>query len=58
LLGQVPSSIIRMDSMKLAYILLALALLVTVAFSAPANDSDVHFAGEAIDAAHPSMEHA
>jgi hypothetical protein len=38
--------------MKLAYILLALALLVPLAFSAPANDGDMHFAREAIDVAH------
>ena len=44
--------------MKLAYILLALALLVPLAFSAPANDGDAHFVGEAIDIAHTSTDHA
>lgn len=42
--------------MKLAYILLALALLVPLAFSAPATDGDTHLAGEAIDVAHPSLD--
>jgi hypothetical protein len=46
------------DFMKLAYILLALALLVPLAFSAPANDGDAHFAGEAIDVSHPSLDHS
>jgi hypothetical protein len=45
------------DFMKLAYVLLALALLMPLAFSAPANDGDVHFAGEAIDVSHPSLDH-
>lgn len=44
--------------MKLAYVLLALALLVPLAVSAPAGDGDVHFAGEAIDVTHPSSAHA
>jgi hypothetical protein len=44
--------------MKLAHILLALALLMPLAFSAPANDGDMHFSGEAIDVAHPSSDHA
>lgn len=43
--------------MKLAYILLALALLMSLAFSALANDGDMHFSGEAIDVAHPSSDH-
>jgi hypothetical protein len=42
----------RRDFMKLAYILLALALLVPLAFSAPANDGDINLAGEAIDVTH------
>jgi len=42
--------------MKLAYILLALTLLMPLAFSAPAADSDT-MAGEAIDIAHPSPDH-
>ena len=44
--------------MKLTSILLALALLVPLAFSAPANDGDLHFAGEAIDVAHSSQDHS
>lgn len=32
--------------MKLAYIILALALLVPLAFSTPANDEGAQFAGE------------
>jgi hypothetical protein len=47
----------RRDSMKLAYVLLALAFLVPLAFSAPANDGDMHFAGEAIDVSHPSSDY-
>jgi hypothetical protein len=43
--------------MKLAYILFALVLLMPLAFSAPADDSDKQFAGEAIDVAHPSSDH-
>jgi hypothetical protein len=43
--------------MKLAYILLALALLTPLAFSAPANDVDMHSLGETIDVAHPSSDH-
>ena len=35
--------------MKLAYILLAFALLMPLAFSAPANGGNMHFAGESID---------
>lgn len=44
--------------MKLAYILLTLALLVPLAFSASVEDSDTNLAGEAIDIAHPSPDHA
>lgn len=44
--------------MKLAYILLALALLVPLAFSAPADDGDVDSAGEAICVAHPNSDRA
>ncbi|MHC1688018.1 MAG: Ada metal-binding domain-containing protein [Methanothrix sp.] len=44
--------------MKLAHILLALLLLVPLAFSAPANDGDVNYSGEAIDIAHPAQDHA
>jgi len=44
--------------MKLAYILLALALLVPLAFSAPANDGEVNIAGEAIDVVHSGADHA
>jgi len=44
--------------MKLTSILLALALLVPLAFSAPANDGDVHFSGEAIDVVHSSQDRA
>jgi hypothetical protein len=47
----------RRDSMKLAYVLLALALLMPLAFSAPANDGDMHFAREAIDVLHPSSDY-
>lgn len=43
--------------MKLAYILLALALLVPLAFSAPANDGDANYVGEAIDVAHSGQDH-
>jgi len=43
--------------MRSAHILILLALLVPLAFSAPANDGDLHFAGEAIDVAHPSSDH-
>lgn len=42
--------------MKLAYILLSLALLVPLAFSASTADSDTGFAVEAIDVAHPSSD--
>ena len=44
--------------MKLVYILLALALLMPLAFSAPSNDGDMHFAGEAIDLAQIGTDHA
>ncbi len=43
--------------MKLAYILLALALMMPLALSALANDGDMHFAGEAIDITHPNSDH-
>jgi hypothetical protein len=43
--------------MKLAYFLLALALLMPLAFSAPANGGDINFAGGAVDLAHPSSDH-
>ena len=43
--------------MKLSRVLLVLAMLVPLAFSAPASDGDVHLAGEAIDVSHPSLEH-
>lgn len=42
--------------MKLAYILLALMLLMPLAFSTSA-DSDTNLAGEAIDVAHTSPDH-
>jgi len=42
--------------MKLAYILLTLALLVPLAFSAPTADSDIGFTGEAIDVAHSGAD--
>ena len=44
--------------MKLAYILLALALLMPLAISLPARDSDSHFAGDAISIAHSISDHA
>jgi hypothetical protein len=47
----------RRDFMKLSRVLLVLALLVPLAFSAPANDGDVHLAGEVIDVSHPSLEY-
>jgi hypothetical protein len=48
----------RRDSLKFAYLLLALALLVPLAFSTPTNDGDVHFAEEAIDVAHHNSDRA
>lgn len=45
------------DFMKLAYLMLALALMVPLAFSAPANDVNMHFAGEAIDIANSDSDH-
>jgi len=44
--------------MKLAYILLALALLVPLAFSTPANDVGTQFAGEVIDVGQIEIDHA
>ena len=44
--------------MKSACILLALALLLPVAFSSPANDYGMHFEGEAIDLVHQTLDHA
>ena len=44
--------------MKTAYFLLALALLMPLAFSIPANDGDINFAGEVVDSEHPSSDHA
>lgn len=46
------------DFIKLTYILIALALLVPLAFSAPANEGDANFAEEAVDVTHPSSDHA
>ena len=43
--------------MRLAHFLFALALLMPLAFSTPANDGDINFAGEAVDLAHPSSDH-
>jgi len=44
--------------MKLAYLLLAIALLMPLAFSAPAGESDVGPLGEAIDIEHKAADHA
>jgi hypothetical protein len=44
--------------MRLPYILLIIVLLATLAFSAPADDSIVHFASEKIDAVHSAQDHA
>lgn len=44
--------------MRLPVILLTLALLATLAFSAPADDSIVHSANETIDVAHSAHDHA
>jgi hypothetical protein len=44
--------------MKLAYLLLTLALLMPLAFSAPANGGDIQFVGEAIDIAHSGSDHS
>lgn len=44
--------------MRLPYVLFTIALLATLAFSAPADDSIVHFAGETIEAAHFAQDHA
>ena len=41
--------------MKLVFVLLVLALLVPLAFSAPASDGETHFAGDATDASHMSI---
>lgn len=43
--------------MKLAYILFAFALLMPLAFSAPANGGNMHFAGEAIDQVQTGLDH-
>lgn len=43
------------DFMKLALVLLILALLVPMAFSSPASDGETHFTKEAIDASHTSI---
>lgn len=44
--------------MKLAYILLALSLLMPLALSSPASDVDTVFAGEAIEVARSISDHA
>lgn len=44
--------------MKLAYILLAMALLIPLAISSPASDGDSHFAGEAIDTTPTCSDHS
>ncbi len=43
--------------MKFTYIILALVLLVPLAFSASATYEGTHFAGEAIDIAHAGIDH-
>lgn len=45
------------NHVKLAFIVLALALLVPLAFSAPVNDGNTNIIGEAIDILHPNSEH-
>ncbi len=43
--------------MKLPNFLLVLALLMSLGLSAPANDENMVFAGEAIDTTHPFSNH-
>jgi Metal binding domain of Ada len=43
--------------MKFPYFKLVLALLMSIGLSAPANDGNTFFAGEAIDATHFSLDH-
>ena len=43
--------------MKLVYTLFVFALLLPLAFSAPTNDGDMNFAGEAIDLTHTNGDH-
>ncbi len=43
--------------MKLAFIVLALVLLVPLTLSAPVNDGNTNLIGEAIDVLHPNSGH-